>query len=352
MTCRWRAQVLRPVLIVIPAFMLWSAQLHGQSLEVHFISLGHGDCSLIKTPQGKYILVDAGLGIMSGKLKRYLNRQGVASLDLLILTHPDPDHYGGMKGVIKNFEVKEFIEPGIPASEERLAGLLGLLDEKRIRHTIARRGDRFTVDAVTLEVLSPPQRLLTQARDIDNANSIVLRLSAGGIRLLFTGDIEAEAEKFLLETGDDVTADILKVPHHGVSTSCTPAFLDAVKPRYAVLSCAYYAEPSRELYDRFQRSHTTWFRNDANGTVVFRLANGRLVAAVERGKKNSRLKVAPDWYKLLTQVESIPRRAQDAWDAKVRLAAKDLAEKVRKTSMKKKEEFIEALPDFIRRGWR
>ena len=141
-------------------------------------------------------------------------------------------------------------------TDDQAFSTLNILNNPEVRtpnmDRLVRRGTTFTLGDVTLRVLSPPARPLEKVRSPINANSIVLRLSTEGVRMLFTGDIEAETEEFLLAAGGELTADVLKVPHHGVSTSSTPAFLDAVKPRYAVITCAYYAEPSRELYDRFE----------------------------------------------------------------------------------------------------
>jgi len=316
--------------------------LHARDLEVHFLNLGHGDCSLVRTPRGKYILIDTGLGIMSFKLKRYLRKLEVRSIELLMVTHPHPDHYGGAKTVIRNFRVKEFVDPGIPTRSRSYASLLKLVRRQGIRHTIARRGKQFAVDGVALEVLSPPDRLFKNVRSAGNANSLVLRLTSENLRILFTGDIEAETERFLVASGDDLSCDILKVPHHGVSTSSTAAFLDATRPRCAVITCAYYAEPSRVLYDRFRKRSIAWFRNDANGTVVFRSRRNSpapFLVSFERGHASSRLKVAPDWYKTLQQVKALPARAKTFWKKGIREKAQLLARRVREKYDRRKEEF-------------
>lgn len=328
--------------------------LSAQDLEVHFINLGHGDCSLIKTPEGKVILLDAGLAIMNWKLRRYLRDHQLDTIDLLILSHPHQDHYGGMRGIVKELEVKAFVEPGVPSSDKAFSKLLRLVQKKGVPHTIARRGKTLRMGEVALHVLSPPKELLEGVRSVGNANSIVLRLSYEDIDLLFTGDIEVETEELLLQAGDDLRADLLKVPHHGISTSTTAAFLEAVRPRYAVIQCAYYAEPSRDLYDRFQKRGITWFRNDANGTVVFRFdrTSGEFVVDLERGEENPRLKVAPDWYKLLQQGRSVSRKARDTWKKKVYQRAKRLTDKIRKDYERKKEEWIQRLPGSLQRRLR
>lgn len=319
--------------LILAAFH--SNLLCAQDLEIHFINLGHGDCSFVKTPDGRHILIDAGFAVMGWKLKKYLKSHHVESIDLMVLTHPHPDHYGGMKGVIKKFKVKEFVEPGIPSSSKAMASLLDSVARQNIRHTLARRGKNFNLGEVALDVLSPPEKLLDNVRSPENGNSIVMRLCYGDIKLLFTGDIEGETEKFLLESGEDLASHILKVPHHGISTSSTPDFLDTVRPCWAVIQCAYYAEPSRELYDHFQMREIKWFRNDANGTVVFRFKNGRrdsLIVECERGKENTRLKIAPDWFKLLGQVKALPQRAKHSMKTKVLKKAKRLFEKAVKGS--------------------
>ncbi|MBN2489746.1 MAG: MBL fold metallo-hydrolase [Planctomycetes bacterium] len=284
--------------------------LRAGDLEVHFLDVGHGDCCVIRTPQGKTILVDCGLSLMGWKVRRYLERQGIRRIELLVVTHPHPDHHGGARGVVDAFDVRELVEPGIPSSSRSFTNLIRRLGERKVRHTIARRGAVFTADDVVLEVLAPPDPLLTRGvRSPANANSLVIRLRSGEFRVLLAGDIEAETEAFLLRAEEDLRADILKIPHHGVSTSSTPAFLDAVRPRYAFIPCAFYAEPSRELHDRLHRRGITWFRADANGTVVFRLAGETLTVTAEHGRENSRLKVAPDWFKLLQQTRAVPKKA-------------------------------------------
>ncbi len=313
-----RAAGLRVLLSVL---LLAGPSLFSRDLEIHFINLGHSDCSLVRTPNGAEILIDAGLGIMSFKLKRYLRHLGIRRLDILLVTHPDPDHYGGAKAVVKAFEVKEFVHPGIPSSSSSYNSLLKTVREKGIPCTVARKGKKFIFGETTLEVLWPGEKLLRQVRAFDNANSLVLRLTYASFRALFAADIEAETETLLVRSGAPLKARLLKMPHHGISTSNTAAFLEAVSPKYAVITCAYYAEPARDLLDRLSGLGVTWFRTDANGTIVFRIREKEphvLSVSVGRGRKNSRLKVAPDWYKLLKQtekqVEKLSSRGRKLWD--------------------------------------
>ncbi len=282
-----------------------------QTLELHFVNVGHGDACLIRTPGNRFALIDTGLWIMGYKLKRYLRKMKVKELEYLIITHPHPDHYGGARTVIKYFRVKRFVDPGIPIHGGSYSRLLEAVKKKGIRHIVARKGKVLAIGKVSLEVLSPPEKLIKGVRSFENANSLVIMLRFKRFKALFTGDIEKETERILVESGMNLECQVFKVPHHGVSTSCTPEFLDKVKPKYAFIPCAYYAEPSRDLYDRFRKRGINWLRSDANGNVVFSAVQGKkcsITARFQRGGMNSRLKIAPDWFKLLHEARPFGKK--------------------------------------------
>jgi beta-lactamase superfamily II metal-dependent hydrolase len=302
--------------ITLFSILLFSSPVLGGELSIHFLNVGHADAALVKTPAGRTMLVDSGMGVTAGKVKRYLAAQGIKRLDVVILSHYHQDHYGGMKSILKAFEVGELIEPGYPQPGRAIRAILKEVKKRNVRHTVARRGDTFTIGDLHLEVLSPPKVPLQGDSSLKNANSLVVRACCGEVSILFTGDIGAGTEKFLIQSRTDVRADILKAPHHGAGTRSTPAFLDAVQPAFMAIQCGLYNQPSRKLYDRLEKRDILWYRNDVNGAVAFRFAHGKreeLRIEVERGRVNSRFKVAPDWTRIAEKVEALPGKAKRWW---------------------------------------
>lgn len=247
------------------------------SLEVHFIDVGQGDATLIKC-DGDAMLIDAAGEDKGTALRYYLRKQGVEKLDYLVLTHPDSDHIGSADVILTKFPVENVIMSYYERESTSYRNLKQTLEYKRISPQIAAAGQSFEVGSARCTLLGPLQEYETP-----NDASVILLVEHGENRFLFTGDAESKAEEALLkyaeslqdaESRQDVEllqADVYKAGHHGSSTSSTDKFLDAVKPTYAVISCAKgndYGHPHAETMERFSERNIQVYRTDEQGTIV------------------------------------------------------------------------------------
>lgn len=268
---------------LLALIMLWPAG-RGE-LEIHFIDVGQGDAILVSLPSGRHMLVDAGgwqgeletgEGAGSRVVVPYLRQLGINRLDLLVLTHPHEDHAGGARGVINNVPVTMVLvspagfEPGVAPGYD---SLLTAIKAENTPVIVAKAGDRINLDRdVQIGILAPPAALFSNTRsDLNNA-SLVLRLDYGETSMLLTGDIEVEAAQWLLDTGAHLSADLLKVPHHG-SRFFEPLLLAAVAPRAAVISVGSrnnFGHPAPALLEALQDGGALIYRTDLDGAVIMR----------------------------------------------------------------------------------
>jgi len=233
-------------------------------LTVHFLDVGQGDAILIETPNGRQVLIDggrAGSGIaeeLAGVLP-FTDR----SLDMVIATHLDTDHTGGLVEVLKGYEVVTILiaeEGGDDAADFWHA-----VEDEHAERILVVAPMRVLLDEdVVLEILSPTPALEGAS---ENERSIVAKLVYRDDSFLLTGDMEKRAEYGLLARGVDVSADVLKVAHHGSNSSTTPAFLAAVSPKLAVVQVGKnsYGHPHADVLARL--GGITILRNDENGTI-------------------------------------------------------------------------------------
>lgn len=253
-------------------------------LQVHFIDVENADCILVR--QGDFnLLIDAGDVGDDDTILDYLTRQGVEKLDLVIATHPHADHIGEMATVLEHVAVDRFIMSYMPQGKEPTTkvylSMLEMLDEKNIPVEDWEPGEVYTIGTAQLQILAPLEE------DTDpNAVSVVTRLTFGDRAFLFTGDAEEEVERQILTRGFDVKADVLKVGHHGSSTSTSDAFLRAVDPEIAVITCGEgnsYGHPHTETIQRLNSADVTTYRADICGDIVITTDGTSLSVQTEKG---------------------------------------------------------------------
>ena len=257
-------------------------------LSVHFIDVGQGDCTLIKTEKCN-ALIDAGNSINGEDISEYLLSHNVQTLDYLIITHPHSDHYGGATRMIDFIEVKNVMMPEIPealyADEHDFIYLVNKLNKKNVPFIAVRAGDKYEIGDAVITVL-------TSAEDGEGLNdkSAVIRLDYGETSFLFMGDAEKDAEQRLLKSNFNLKCDVLKVGHHGSSNGSSESFLEKTNPLIAVISCGYdneYGHPGEDVLYRINKTtKAAVLRTDINGNIVIGSDGEKLYCTFEKGKRH------------------------------------------------------------------
>lgn len=253
-------------------------------VEVHAIDVGQGDAFAVRTPRGRWILVDAGPRTPRSDAGRdrvapFLQKRGVRRIEVLVLTHPDADHIGGAAAVLDAFDVGVVVDPGLAAGKTMFIDLLAAARSGRQRWIAARAGMRFRIDGVEVEFLYPfPE--LDAPRDA-NDNSVVFRLTFGRFAALFLGDAPmAVEEQLVARYGNGLRAAVLKVGHHGSTTSTGDVLLAAARPEIALVSAGRrnrYGHPAPVVLRRLLHNEVRVLRTDELGSITVRAArDGRI----------------------------------------------------------------------------
>lgn len=260
------------------------------TLSVHFLDVGQGSSIFVEGPSGETMLVDSGDWRDDGEaVLAYLRERGVERLDYLVTSHADADHIGGHAAVIEYFEteadgVGAIYDPGIASSSQTYDDYLDAVEAHDVTLYQARAGDPIPMENVSARVLAPPRRHL--AGGDRNENSLVLRLAFGDATFLLPGDGETASEEYLVEAyGADLNATALSAGHHGSESSSTPAFLDAVTPRVAVVSSAYdsqYGHPHEAVLSRFAERGVRTYWTATHGVVRLTSNGSAVTVATQR----------------------------------------------------------------------
>lgn len=236
--------------------------------SVHIIDVGQGDSILIRTASNKNILVDAGNEEAEHTVYSYLKRRGINYIDVLIATHPDTDHIGGMDYIIDKIKIGNFFMSNCKSDAESYYNLIDSCRENNVKIDFLSKGDKLKIDdSTSIDVLQP-----STITDKNNLNSIVFLLDYKGYTFLFTGDAEEENESEILSSYNLSNIDFLKAGHHGSSSSSSPEFIERLKPSAVAISCGYnndYGHPHRSVLDTFRENNCTVYRTDKNGSLVF-----------------------------------------------------------------------------------
>ncbi len=267
------------------------------NLSLCFYDVGQGDALLLRLPRGKNILVDAGglaysdFDIGERVLAPALLGEGVREIETFILTHPHPDHYGGMDALLDVFHPQEILWNGENVSDFGFQGFLEKAQEKGIRlQKIDAQTPRWEISGVQFQVLSPiAATYFSQKPDSATINnhSLVIELEYEGSTILLAGDIQKETEVRLVQEGKLQKIDLLKVPHHGSDTSSTIDFLKALKPRVALIGVGKknsFHFPREEVLERYQDLGTEVLRTDQDGEVCIEFQKEKMKINTFLGK--------------------------------------------------------------------
>jgi competence protein ComEC len=234
-------------------------------LLVHYIDVGQADSILIQV-NNKNMLIDAGNRGDADAIVPYLQKKGVKKLDYVIATHPHEDHIGSMSDVIKKFPITEFYAPKKTSTTKTFENMINALNGKKI--ITAKAGVELNLgENIKAEFLAPNN---DKYEEVNNF-SAVLKLTYGDNKFLFMGDAENLSEGEILASNADVSSDVIKVGHHGSSTSSSKEFLDKVSPKIAVISVGKgndYGHPHKETLEEFKKRGYTVYRTDIDGTII------------------------------------------------------------------------------------
>lgn len=307
---------LLPLLLLLLATLVPRAARAGD-LVVRVLDVGQGDSIFIVSPVGKTVLVDAGPPEAARRLAARLKDLVKGPIDLLLMTHPHADHIGGMEGVVQEIGARIFMEPGFDHPSPIYAQLLRALEAKKVALKVGKAGNNVEIgDGAVMHLLSPKEPFFKGTRSDANANSIVIHLRYKKTSFYLAADSEADTERRILESGEDIASDVYKVAHHGSRHSSTMELLSKIRPRLAVVSVGAgndYGHPTRQTLDRLEGLPATVLRTDLDGEIVLRSDGEKVSYTTEKGggHATAEAKALPPAPAKLTPPEPQPERVRD-----------------------------------------
>lgn len=247
-----------------------------ENLEIHFIDVGQADCILVKSSNDA-MLIDAGNNDDAEIIESYLKNQKIETLKYVIGTHPHEDHIGSLDTVINKFDVKNIIMPKKATTTKTFEDVVNAIENKKLSITAPKVGDKYTIGNGSFEIISP---VASDYGDNLNNYSVGILLTYGDNKFIFTGDAEKIVEKDILATGINIDADLMKMAHHGSSTSNTEAFLDKISPNIAIITCGKdnsYGHPHKEIVECLNKRNINTYRTDLQGHIIA-LSDGKTIA--------------------------------------------------------------------------
>lgn len=252
------------IVVVIFLFLEHRSSSDIQGLKVHYIDVGKADSILIQQGNNS-MLIDAGNKVDGEKIKKYISKQGINKIDYIVGTHPHKDHLGGLAYVINNFDFEKIFMPNVTITNSYFKNIQTAIKKKGRTVTDFYPGESFKLGEASFTILGP----INSEKDELNTYSMVIKVVYKDTKFLFEGDALVSNEKDMLNKGMDLSADVLKVSHHGNRDSTSQDFLNKVNPKYAVISVGKgFGLPHKETMEKLQNKRIEVYRTDQAGTVV------------------------------------------------------------------------------------
>ena len=233
-------------------------------LKVHYLDVGQGDSIFVELPNNETMLIDAAESYQSENIINYLNNLNYQKIDYVIGTHPHTDHIGGLKNIINTFEIGKIYMPKVVSTTKTYESLLMAIKDKNLKINTAKAGTSIIdTDALKINILAPNNSIYTEL----NNYSVVTKITYGTTKFLFMGDAEKLSEN---EIKENVTADVIKIGHHGSNTSSSIDFIKKVNAKYGIISVGLnnkYNLPKEETITNWENSGTKIYLTSTNGTI-------------------------------------------------------------------------------------
>lgn len=233
-------------------------------LKVHYLDVGQGDSIFVELPNNETMLIDAAESYQSENIINYLKNLNYQKIDYVIGTHPHTDHIGGLKDIINTFEIGKIYMPKVISTTKTYESLLMAIKDKNLKINTAKGGTSIIdTDALKINILAPNNSIYTEL----NNYSVVTKITYGTTKFLFMGDAEKLSEN---EIKENVTADVIKIGHHGSNTSSSIDFIKKVNAKYGIISVGLnnkYNLPKEETITNWENSGTKIYLTSTNGTI-------------------------------------------------------------------------------------
>lgn len=250
-----------------------------ENIKIHFIDVGQGDSIFIELPNNETMLIDAGESSKEEVVSEYINTLGYNKINYVIGTHPHSDHIGGLAHIINSFNIEKIYMPKALSTSKTYENLLNTIYKNNKNIITAKAGIKIIdEDNLKINILAPNNNNYSNL----NNYSVVIKINYKSKSFLFMGDAEILSENEILT---DVSADIIKIGHHGSDTSSSESFLSKVNPKYAIIMVGEnnkYNHPNQTILDRLERNNIITYRTDLNGNIVITSDGNEINVEVSR----------------------------------------------------------------------
>lgn len=236
-------------------------------MKLHFLDVGQGDSCLVILPNKEVMLIDAGTSDKESTVVNYIKDLNISKIDYLVMTHPDADHIGGMSSVIDNFEIGNIYMTNKTSTTKTFEDLLGKIDDNNMNITIPKANEIISEDNdFEVKLVSPIKEY-----DDNNDMSLVLQITHNENSFLLMGDASSEVEEDILNSNPNISADLIKIGHHGSSYSSSANFIEQVSPKFAIISSGndnQYGHPSNMTLETLNKFSVKIYRTDQLGHII------------------------------------------------------------------------------------
>jgi len=287
------SKYLKITVITIVFILYFSIPSFSKDLFIHYLDVGHGNSQLIQLSDNKNILIDSGNIESSYKVIKYLRERNIKNIDLVIISNPSIENFGGLLKISKIFYISEVFDSGVSTYSQNYLKLLNQFSANNTKVTIVKKGKiKKYSDNIKLEILSPQNSLINNSiSDIRN-NSIVIKLTHNKNSFLFAGDIQSETQNFLVENiKKDLSSNVIKLPNSINKNEINNNFLNNVNPQMAIISSGVnniYNFPNLELLNTLKNKNIAIYRTDINGDITI-ISDGKHISL--NMKKNTSVKI-------------------------------------------------------------